>query len=274
MSTTPTRPGIAVPSTRLSRLWHLGRATGDLAAGIGVKGLIELARTRRSAEPSRIRLSPEHTRRFTDRLARMRGAVMKMGQLMSMDGSDIFTPEAAEIMSCLARPRRADADEPARRGPGERIRTGLERAVQAVRVHARGLCLDRAGASGRDARRSSARAQDSVSGRAREHRQRHRQPCLPGPNAGHGADGRGPDALLRGARRQLHREADYGAEADALEAYRAWVGDDPDFFIPRVHRDLSTTQHAGDGFRRGRPGRSPGRRPLPLRGARPRGDLP
>ncbi|BCU06355.1 hypothetical protein Atep_10320 [Allochromatium tepidum] len=93
--------GLAVPSRRLSRLWHLGRATGDLAAGIGVKGLIDLARTRTGGQPARIQLSPEHTRRFTDRLARMRGAVMKMGRLMSMDGSDIFTPEAAEIMSTL-----------------------------------------------------------------------------------------------------------------------------------------------------------------------------
>ena len=93
--------GSAVPSKRLSRLWHLGRATGDLAAGIGVKGLIEMARNRGSAQFNRVQISPEHTQRFVDRLARMRGAAMKMGQLMSMDGTDMLTPEAAEILSAL-----------------------------------------------------------------------------------------------------------------------------------------------------------------------------
>jgi len=44
--------GSAVPSKRLSRLWHFGRATGDIAAGIGVKGLIEIARNRGNAQPT------------------------------------------------------------------------------------------------------------------------------------------------------------------------------------------------------------------------------
>jgi predicted unusual protein kinase regulating ubiquinone biosynthesis (AarF/ABC1/UbiB family) len=50
-----------------------------------------------------------------------------------------------------------------------------------------------------------------------------------------------PRPLLDEARRQLRQEADYGAEADALAAYRDLVGDDPDFLVPRVHRDLTTT---------------------------------
>ena len=92
--------GLAVPSKRLARLWHLGRATGDLAAGIGARGLIELALNRDDGM-KRVQLSAASTQRFTDRLARMRGAAMKMGQLMSLDGSDILTPEAAEIMASL-----------------------------------------------------------------------------------------------------------------------------------------------------------------------------
>jgi hypothetical protein len=46
-------------------------------------------------------LSAAHTQRFADRLARMHGAAMKMGQLMSLDGSDLLTPEAAAIMASL-----------------------------------------------------------------------------------------------------------------------------------------------------------------------------
>lgn len=253
MSTTPTRPGMPVPSTRLSRLWHLGRATGDLAAGIGVKGLMELARTRRSAEPSRIRLSPEHTRRFTDRLARMRGAVMKMGQLMSMDGSDIFTPEAAEIMSALrerAEPMpMSQLVEVLEReyGPGwnERFKRFEFTPVASAsigQVHR---------AETRDGRRLALKIQfpgvresidsdiDNLAFLAR--------------TLGMAPAGVDLTPYLDGARRQLHQEADYGAEADSLEAYGAGVGADPDFLVPRVHRDLSTTRILAMDFAEGVP---------------------
>ena len=50
--------GIPVPGKRLSRLWHLGRATTDLAIGLGISGLIELAGNRKGDQVNRIRLSP------------------------------------------------------------------------------------------------------------------------------------------------------------------------------------------------------------------------
>jgi aarF domain-containing kinase len=239
-SDVPSPPGFAVPSKRLSRLWHLGRATGDLAAGIGVKGLIELARSRGSAEPTRIQLSPEHTRRFTDRLARMRGAVMKLGQLMSMDGTDIFTPEAAEIMSALR-----DRAEPMPMSQLARVLeteygSGWDKrfkrfeftpiaAASIGQVHR---------AESRDGRRLALKIQfpgvresidsdiDNLS--------------FLGKTLGMAPPGVDVTPFLDEARHQLHREADYVAEADALDAYRTWVGDDPDFLIPGVHRDFST----------------------------------
>ncbi|NCA70361.1 MAG: AarF/ABC1/UbiB kinase family protein [Sphingobacteriia bacterium] len=253
MSSFSDRPGLAVPSTRLSRLWHLGRATGDLAAGIGVKGLIELARSRNHSESTRIRLSPEQTRRFTERLARMRGAVMKMGQLMSMDGSDIFTPEAAQIMSEL-RERAAPM-------PMSQLVAVLEREYgrgwEGVfkRFDFKPLAAASIGqvhrAETRDGRLLALKIQ------------------FPGVRASIDSDidnlallartlGMIPAGLdlapyLEGARRQLHQEADYGAEADALEAYRDRVGSDPDFIVPAVHRDLSTTHVLAMDFAEGVP---------------------
>jgi aarF domain-containing kinase len=247
------RPGIAVPSTRLSRLWHLGRATGDLAAGIGVKGLLELARARGSDDPSRIKLSPEHTRRLTARLARMRGAVMKMGQLMSMDGSDIFTPEAAEIMSTLR--------ERAEPMPMSQLAALLEREygrgwnARFRRFEFTPIASASIGqvhrAETRDGRRLALKIQfpgvresidsdiDNLALLARTLRM-----------APAGVD---LTPYFEGARGQLHQEADYGAEADALEIYRANVGDDPDFFVPGVHRDLSTTRILAMDFAEGVP---------------------
>jgi predicted unusual protein kinase regulating ubiquinone biosynthesis (AarF/ABC1/UbiB family) len=233
---------MAVPSTRLSRLWHLGRATGDLAAGIGVKGLFELARTRRSDEPSRIKLSPAHTRRFTDRLARMRGAVMKTGQLMSMDGSDIFTPEAAEIMSTLREraepmPMSQLAGVLEREyGPGwdarfRRFEFTPVASASIGQVHR---------AETRDGRRLALKIQfpgvrESIDSDIDNL-------ALLARTLGMAPAGVDLTPYFEGARRQLHQEADYSAEADALESYRVSVGDDPDFFVPGVHRDLSTTR--------------------------------
>lgn len=232
--------GLSVPRGRLNRLWHLGRATGDLAAGIGFKGLVDLARQRGGTEPVRIQLSPEQTRRFTDRLARMRGAVMKMGQLMSMDGSDIFTPEAAEIMSGLR-----DRATPM---PMSQLVQVLEREYSADwnQRFKRFEFAPMAAASIGQVHRAE----------TRDGRQLALKIQFPGVRESIDSDldnlslfvrtlGMAPAGVdvapfLDEARRQLHREADYGAEADALDAYRIWVGDDPDFVIPGVHRDLST----------------------------------
>ena len=245
--------GSAVPSTRLSRLWHLGRATGDLAAGIGVKGLVDLARSRSSGQPARIQLSAEHTRRFTDRLARMRGAVMKMGQLMSMDGSDVFTPEAAEIMGALR-----DRAEPmpmsqlvgvleSEYGPGwdkrfARFEFAPLASASIGQVHR---------AETRDGRRLALKIQfpgvrasiDSDIDNL----------ALLGRSLGMAPKGVDIAPFLEEARRQLHREADYEAEADALDAYRAWVGEDEDFFVPGVHRDLTTRNILAMDFANGVP---------------------
>ncbi|MGD9299546.1 AarF/ABC1/UbiB kinase family protein [Thiohalocapsa sp.] len=234
------RSGRSVPSRRLSRLWHIGRATTDLAAGVGVRGMLELARSRRSGEVARIQLSPEATRRFTDRLARMRGAVMKMGQLMSMDGTDMFTPEAAEIMAELR-----DRSEPM---PMSQLTRLLEQewgrdwnkafrrfefkpvaAASIGQVHR---------AETKDGRRLALKIQfpgvresidsdiDNLGFFAR--------------NLGMVPKGMDIGPLLEEARVQLHQEADYKAEAASLMRYRALVGDDGDFFVPAVHEDLST----------------------------------
>ena len=253
MSKPPESRGLAVPSQRLSRLWHLGRATGDLAAGIGVKGLIDLACTRAGGQPARIHLSPEHTRRFTDRLARMRGAVMKMGQLMSMDGSDIFTPEAAEIMSTLR--------ERAEPMPLSQLARVLETEYGAgwdksfKRFEFTPIAAASIGqvhrAETRDGRRLALKIQfpgvrESIDSDIANL-------AMLGRSFGMAPKGVDIAPFLEEARRQLHREADYDAEAEALESYRVWVGDDPDFHIPAVHRDLTTRNILAMDFAEGVP---------------------
>ncbi|MBN2886982.1 MAG: AarF/ABC1/UbiB kinase family protein [Chromatiaceae bacterium] len=241
MSQSMKSEGLAVPSKRLSRLWHLGRATGDLAAGIGVKGFYEMARSRAGgAAPARIQLSAEHTRRFTERLARMRGAVMKMGQLMSMDGSDIFTPEAAEIMSALR--------ERAEPMPLSQLSQVLEgeyghdwnkrfRRFEFTPIAAASIGQVHR-AETRDGRLVALKIQfpgvrESIDSDLDNL-------AFLGKTMGFAPKGVDIQPFLDEARRQLHREADYQAEAEALNQYRAWVGDDENFVIPAVHDDLTT----------------------------------
>jgi aarF domain-containing kinase len=253
MSKPPESRGLAVPSQRLSRLWHLGRATGDLAAGIGVKGLIDLARNRAGGQPARIHLSPEHTRRFTDRLARMRGAVMKMGQLMSMDGSDIFTPEAAEIMSTLRERAEPMPLSQLARVLETEYGTGWDKSFK--RFEFTPIAAASIGqvhrAETRDGRRLALKIQfpgvrESIDSDIANL-------AMLGRSFGMAPKGMDIAPFLEEARRQLHREADYDAEAEALESYRVWVGDDPDFQIPAVHRDLTTRNILAMDFAEGVP---------------------
>ena len=244
--------GLAVPRGRLSRFWHLGRASADLIAGVGVRGMVELARSKGS-ESSRIHLSPEATRRFTDRLARMRGAVMKMGQLMSLDGADVLTPEAAGILAALR-----DRAEPmplsqlmvvldAEYGPGwqrqfRRFAFTPIAAASIGQVHR---------VETRDGRHLALKIQfpgvrESIDSDIDNL-------AFLGRTLGLAPRGMDLGPLFAEARRQLHREADYHAEADSLEQYAALIGADGDFRVPAVHRDLSTARVLAMDFAEGVP---------------------
>lgn len=203
--------------------------------------MIDLARSR-EGDGQRIRLSPEATRRLTDRLARMRGAVMKMGQLMSMDGSDVFTPEAAEIMATLR-----DRAEPMPLSQLNRVLVaewGKDWNKRFKRFEFQPIAAASIGqvhrAETRDGRRLALKVQfpgvrESIDSDIANL-------AFLSRNFGMMPAGFDPMPMLEEARVQLHEEADYEAEARSLEAYRALVGDDPDFLVPAVHRDLSTSR--------------------------------
>lgn len=240
-----------VPSSRLGRLWHLGMASGSLAAGIGVKGLTQLSR--RGPAPGRIPLSGPHARRFTQRLARMRGAVMKMGQLMSMDGSDIFGPEVTEILGALRQ-----SAEPMPLGQLSAVLNREYGRGWEQRFEHMDLTPIAAASIGQVHR-----------ARTRDGRDLALKIQFPGVRESIDSDirnlsflvknfrmmprGVDPAPLFEEARRQLHRETDYAAEADAMETYADRLGEDPDLIVPRPHRDLCTPQILAMDFLTGEP---------------------
>ncbi|AFL73979.1 ABC1 kinase family protein [Thiocystis violascens] len=234
MTQAPLTGGRAVPSTRVNRLWHLGRATTDLAAGIGVRGLIDLARG--NGASNSVQLSPAALQRVTSRLAHMRGAVMKMGQLMSMDGSDVLTPEAAAILGTLC--DRAESMPLSQLAPLLETEYGKDWNRRFRRF---GFTPVAAASIGQVHRAETADG-------------RHLALKIQFPGVRESIDSdmdnlvfisraiKGMDLqpMFAEARRQLHQEADYEAEANALETYRGLVGEGADFFVPDVHRDFST----------------------------------
>lgn len=235
----PARPR-AVPSSRLGRLAGFGRLAGGIAGNVLGGGAREVLKGQKPDLP-RLLLTPANAKRLADELARLRGAAMKMGQLISMDGGDVLPPELAEIMGRL----RAEADPmPAAQleqamlaglGPGWRARFLRfdERPIAAAsigQVH-RAVALD-----GRDL---AIKVQ------------------YPGVAASIDADvdnvatlvklsgllpaGFALEPLLAEAKRQLKEEADYAREAGMLARFGALAADWPDIVVPGLAADLSST---------------------------------
>lgn len=89
-----------VPANRLSRLGSLASLAGRVAGGMLAEGARQLAKGNIPAKKEML-LTPGNARRVADQLAHLRGAAMKVGQLLSMDAGDMLPPALADILSRL-----------------------------------------------------------------------------------------------------------------------------------------------------------------------------
>ena len=214
-----------------------------MAAGIAgsmmAEGARQLAQGNRP-KLGELLLTPGNARRVADELAKLRGAAMKLGQLLSMESSDLLPPQLAQILGRLrsdawAMPKRQLKDVLlANWGSGWEKKfkhfafTPLA-AASIGQVH-RAQTLD-----GRDlaikiqypgVRESIDSDVDNVAGLLR-------------------LSGLMPKAmdiavLLRDAKLQLHDEADYLREGNYLHRYGELLADAPQYRLPRLHADLTT----------------------------------
>ncbi len=222
-----------VPQGRTRRLLHLGRAVGELAAGAAAEGVSRLARGE-SLALSQLMLTPGNARRLAERLSQMRGAVMKAGQLMSMDGKGVLPPHFAELLGGLR--------DRAHHMPATQLAELLEREY---------------GPSWNKRFRRFSFEPVAAASIGQVHRaETHEGAVLalkiqyPGVRQSIDSDvanlgllartpGLVPAAidvvpLLARVREQLHRETDYRAEAQAVSAYRVRLGEDPVLWVPQV----------------------------------------
>jgi predicted unusual protein kinase regulating ubiquinone biosynthesis (AarF/ABC1/UbiB family) len=254
MAPNPPRKRSRVPAGRVERLARLGWLAAELAAG----GLYEGARRAlgagaAAAETASALLSPANAQRLARRLAQMRGAAMKLGQLLSLESADILPREFAEALATL----RASADTmplaQLRRVLGREYGKGWETrfarfdfepiaAASIGQVHA---------ALTRDGRELALKIQypgvarsidsdvDNVAALL------HASRILPVEID--------VSAIVAEAKRQLRQEADYLSEAASLRRFAALVADDPGLWVPRVHDDLTTKRVLAMDFARGVP---------------------
>jgi predicted unusual protein kinase regulating ubiquinone biosynthesis (AarF/ABC1/UbiB family) len=218
---------------------HLGGLAVGLAGGILAEGARRLAKGE-LPEARDLLFTPANAARLSDRLSRLRGAAMKVGQLMSMEAGDLLPAEFTAVLAHLREDAHfmpigqlADLLEN-EWGAGwehrfERFFFTPLAAASIGQVHEARL---------KDGRRLAIKIQypgvrrsidsdvDNVAALLRL------LPILPA--------GVRFDPLLEEAKRQLHEEANYRREAEHIRQFSSLLGGDPDFLLPEVLDELTT----------------------------------
>ena len=216
---------------------RLGRLAAGMTATALNQGAKQIARGERP-DPSGLLLNPANAERLAGELAQMRGAVMKVGQLLSMEAGELLPPELSSILAGLR--------DSAHSMPSSQLRPLLSRAWG-------------------DDWRKRFRSFDEQPFAAASIGQVHRAVAhdgrrlaikiqYPGVAASIDSDvanvaallklfrllpaGLEIDPLLDMARRQLHDETDYALEASHLRQYRARLGNDELLRVPEVDEGL------------------------------------
>lgn len=228
-----------VPTGRGARLLQMGGIVAGIAGGVVAGGLSQLVQGRRPALPDLV-LTPGNARHLTAGLSHMRGAALKLGQMLSMDSGVLLPPELTAILASLR--------DDARHMPPKQLQ-GVLNAEWGEGWYGRFRRFDVrpfAAASIGQVHRA-----ETPDGRILAIKVQY-----PGVRASIDADvdniasllrlpgllPRGLDLapLLRAAKAQLHDEADYAAEAAHLRRFGALLAGAPRLVVPRVHDDLST----------------------------------
>ena len=229
---------VALPDGRWARLVSLGGLAGGIAGGILAEGARQLARGQRPRLGDLL-LTPANARRVTDQLARMRGAGMKLGQLMSMDGGEMLPPALGEILAQL----RSDA-----------VAMPMSQVVTVLDAHW-GAGWDRHFSQFSFTPMAAASIGQVHLARHRDGRQLAIKVQYPGVRRSIDSDvdnlatllrlsgllppGLDVGPLLLEAKAQLHAEADYRREGDHLRRFRELLTGSADFELPEVVAELS-----------------------------------
>ncbi|MEM1388786.1 MAG: AarF/ABC1/UbiB kinase family protein [Pseudomonadota bacterium] len=213
--------------------------TASVMGGMAWNGARRLAQGERPAMRELL-LTPGNVKRIADDLARMRGAAMKVGQLVSMDTGEMLPPELSEILARLR--------NEAHFMPPKQLRDVLiaEWGRDWRQAFERFDVKPIAAASIGQVHRARLKSGEEVAVKVQ----------YPGVARSIDSDISNVGALLRmsglvpkgfeiapylkEAKRQLHEETDYLREGAQMQAFGKLLGDAPHFAVPKLHSALTT----------------------------------
>ncbi len=109
-----------LPSRRITRFGKLASLATRVAGNVLAEGTKQIVQGNKPKAKDLL-LTPKNITRLTNQLAHLRGAAMKLGQMLSMDAGDLLDPELANILARL----RSDADPL----PSKQLNQVLENAL-------------------------------------------------------------------------------------------------------------------------------------------------
>lgn len=230
-----------MPANRLTRMARLGAMSAGVAGNMAMGGIGKLGR----GERPRLRdllLTPRNISRITDELAKMRGAAMKMGQLMSMDTGDVLPPELSQIMARLRDDAHIMPPKQLRDVLNAQWGDGWLRSFK--RFDVRPVAAASIGqvhrAQTRDGRDLAIKVQYPGVARSIDSDVSNVGALIKMTGLLPKGFALGP--YLEEAKAQLRDETDYAAEADALTGFGRLLAGDDRFIVPGLAADWSTGQ--------------------------------
>lgn len=228
-----------VPSGRLSRFLQLGATAGQMAASSAAEKVRRVA-ARAEQELPHVLLTAQNARLLATRLARLRGAAMKVGQMLSLEGGNILPREFAEALEILR--------SSAHTMPTKQVREVLEAEYgRAWPSRFRSIELTPLAAA------SIGQVHQAFTHEGEEIVLKMQYPGVAESIESDVDNLRSLlvmarlvpgtidiDELVAEVKRELRQEVDYARELAQLMAYRAAVGDDARFRLPRAIEEHST----------------------------------
>lgn len=227
-----------VPTSRLSRLSKMGGLASRLAGNVLLEGAKQLSQGK-SPSMQQLMMTPKNIGHVADKLSQLRGAAMKVGQMLSMDAGDLVPPELAEILAKLRSDAKAMPHKQLTQllvqhwgrdwlAPFAQFELRPFAAASIGQVHlayldtGEKLAIKIQYPGIRDSIDSDI---DNVASLLKVSRLIPANVKL--------------DTLLAEAKAQLHNEADYQFEAQQIALYQQQLGDNLHFIVPKVYPQLS-----------------------------------
>lgn len=228
----------AVPAGRMARFGTFGRLVGGVAGGMVAEGARRLASGEGISARDLI-LTPGNVQRMTDRLSHLRGAAMKMGQMISLDAGDFLPEELSKILATLRDQanfmptRQLDQVLRSEWGPDWRkqFRWFNPRPIAAASIGQVHKALTR------DGQELAIKVQYPGVAKSIDSDVDNVMTLL--KVAGFAPPELEMDKLMAAAKQQLHEEADYQREGAQMAMYGAMLADTPGFVVPKLHEGLT-----------------------------------